>query len=311
MNPRPRILLDCDPGIDDAFAIFCAARFTELAAITTVSGNVRIENTTRNAMHVLELAGLDVPVHRGSAAPLAVPPAFAGEIHGSSGLGSLVTPEPAMQESQIDAVQAILDFCAGGDALIVATGPLTNIARAVQRDPSLFERVAALHWMGGSTGAGNKTAFAEFNAWADPHAVDVTFRSGIPLTMYGLNLTHQVRMTDTHIHELHAAGTTSSIPAAEFLTFYRERASAAERGQAMHDPCALLGLTHPALFTVESSPMVAHVDGERRGMTEERAPQTADPGTGATAAHYVARTADADRVLALISAAAIEPMTTP
>lgn len=307
MSTRPRILLDCDPGVDDAFAMFCATRFADLAAVTTVSGNVRIENTTRNALYILELIGVEVPVHRGADAPLSAPPTFAGEIHGASGLGALETPEPQRTASKIGAVEAILEFCSKGDAIIVATGPLTNIALAVQTDPTISQRIAALHWMGGSTTRGNTTEFAEFNAWADPHAMDLTFRSGIPLTMYGLNLTHQVRMTDQNISALREAGTPTSVPASDFLAYYRERASATEIGQPMHDPCPLLGVTHPALFTVEESPMVAHVDGERRGMTEERARQSVAP-PGDASVHNVARTADADRLLALISEAAIDPL---
>lgn len=301
MNTRPRILLDCDPGIDDAFAILCALRFADLAAITTVSGNVPITHTTRNALHILDLATSAVPVHRGAAAPLVVPAMFADAVHGEAGLGSNETPLPSREPSSVGAIDAIIDFCADGAATIVATGPLTNIANALRHDSSLVERVAHLHWMGGSTGAGNTTAFGEFNAWADPHAVDVVFRSGVPLTMYGLNLTHQVRMTREHIAILEVASTTTSTRAAEFLSFYESRGVGDGLGQPMHDPCALLGLTHPELFTFEQSPMIVHIDGERRGMTEEL-------GTDAqSTAHRIARIADAPSVINLIIAAATNP----
>lgn len=300
MTSRPRILLDCDPGIDDAFAIFCATRFADLAAITTVSGNVPIEHTTRNALHVVELAGAEVPVHRGASAPLVLPAAFAEGIHGVAGLGPNETPLPARSEHTTPAVEAILDFCAPGDANLVATGPLTNIALAVLRDPTVVNRIARLHWMGGSTTAGNTTPLAEFNAWADPHAVDVVLRSGMPLTMYGLNLTLQVRMTQEHITILEDAGSVSSVPAASFLSFYRSKASKDDLGQAMHDPCAVLGLTHPELFTVTPSSIVAHAEGEQRGMTEE-------VDSSESSEHHIARLADAPAVIDLIIEAAIDP----
>jgi inosine-uridine nucleoside N-ribohydrolase len=300
VNVRPRILLDCDPGIDDAFAIFCATRFTDLAAVTTVSGNVRIEHTTRNALYVLELAGADVPVYRGASVPLAVPAMFADQVHGVAGLGRDETPIPQRSQESIGAVEAILDFCEPGNANIVATGPLTNIALAVQEDPTIASRISHLQWMGGSTTAGNTTPLAEFNAWADPHAVDVVLRSGIPLTMYGLNLTRQVRMTQEHITILEDAGTASSSPAASFLSFYGEHGANDGLGQPMHDPCALLGLTHPELFTVTESSIVAHAEGEQRGMTEE-------VDSSETSVHHIARLAEAPEVIDLIIEAAIDP----
>ncbi len=299
MTTRPRILLDCDPGIDDAFAIFCATRFADLAAVTTVSGNVRVEHTTRNALYVLELAGADVPVHRGASVPLVLPAMFADDVHGVAGLGPNETPIPARNEESTGALEAILDFCAPGNANIVATGPLTNIALAVQEDPTVAGRIANLQWMGGSTSAGNTTPHAEFNAWADPHAVDVVLRSGIPLTMFGLNLTRQVCMTREHIAILEEAATVSSTPAASFLSFYRRKASEDELGQPMHDPCPVLSLTHPELFTVTPSSIVAHTEGEQRGMTEEDDARTPE--------HHIARLADAPAVIDLIIEAAIDP----
>ncbi|MDW3175767.1 MAG: nucleoside hydrolase [Acidimicrobiia bacterium] len=296
----PRILLDCDPGIDDAFAIFCATRYTDLAAVTTVSGNVRIEHTTRNALHVLDLAGAEVPVHRGASVPLVVPAMFADEVHGVAGLGATETPVPQQEPSPVGAVEAILDFCDDGDANIVATGPLTNIALAVQEDPTISDRVKRLHWMGGSTTTGNTTPNAEFNAWADPHAVEVVLQSGMPITMYGLNLTRQVRMRREHITVLADAATTSSVPASAFLSFYATSRGEDELGQPMHDPCALLGLTHPELFTVEASSIVAHGEGDLRGMTEEVAPN-------GSPVHHIARFAEATPVIDLIIAAAIDP----
>jgi len=300
MTKLPRILLDCDPGIDDAFAIFCATRLTDLAAVTTVSGNVPIEHTTRNALHVLDLAGADVPVHRGASEPLAIPAMFADAVHGIAGLGAHETPTPQRGEDPIGATRAILDFCASGNAHIVATGPLTNIALAVRQDPTVAQRIAHLHWMGGSTAAGNTTPLAEFNSWVDPHAVDVVLHSGIPLTMYGLNLTHQVRLTQHHIEVLENAATKSSVRAAGFLSFYRQNGSDDGLGQPMHDPCALLGLTHPELFTTAASTIVVHIEGNQRGMTE-----VVD--SRGSPAHRIAQSAEAPDVINLIIESAINP----
>jgi len=301
MTSPQRILLDCDPGIDDAFALLCALKFTELTAITTVSGNVSINNTTRNAQYLMELAGVDVPVHRGASSPLEVDGVAADEIHGSSGLGNLATPESARPESPIGAVDAILDFCAGGEATIVATGPLTNIALALIEDPSLVERISHLYWMGGGTEGGNVTERAEFNAWADPHALDITLRSGVSLTMFGLNLTHQVRMGQREIDALRSAGSTTAAVLADFLEFYRQNGAQHEAGQPMHDPCALLGLTHPDLFeTTKSRIVTSTTDDENRGRTFVHPPQT-------DTEHYVAVRANAPQVIDLIIQAAIDP----
>ena len=300
MTAPPRILLDCDPGIDDAFALLCALKFTGLDAITTVSGNVSINNTTRNARFVMELAGADVPVHRGASAPLEVDGVAADEIHGASGLGKLKTPESDRPESTVGAVDAILEYCVGGDATIVATGPLTNIALAVQQDPTLPERIGHLYWMGGGTEGGNVTERAEFNAWVDPHALDITLRSGIPLTMFGLNLTHQVLMGQREIDLLRAARSATASMLADFLEFYRDNGVRHVAGQPMHDPCALLGLTHPDLFEITKSHIVTStIDDEDRGRTFVNEPENAE--------HYVAMRANAPQVIDLIVQAAIDP----
>ena len=293
--------MDCDPGIDDAFAILCALTYGDLTAVTTVSGNVPVENTTRNARWILELAGApDVPVHQGASAPLEVAPAFSRDIHGSSGLGNFDTPEPSVPISDMTAVDAILAHCRSGDAVIVAIGPLTNIAQALLADPTLADRIAHLHWMGGSAQAGNTTPHAEFNSWADPHAVAVTLASNCPLSMYGLDLTYQVRLNNVAITELREAGTPTSVHLAEFLSHYRSTTSSEELGQPIHDACAVLGATHPDLFAHSASRILVETDSAvTRGKTivsaDREAPQ-----------RHV-HTADADTVRSMILRAAIEP----
>lgn len=300
MSERPQLLIDCDPGIDDAFAIFCAIKYADVAAITTVSGNVAIEHTTRNARYLVELASADISVHRGAAAPLRVAPVHADAIHGATGFGATPTPEPRHPEHEVGAVEAILDHCSRGDAVIVAMGPLTNIALALNRDPSLASRIRALHWMGGGTEGGNVTEFAEFNAWVDPDAVDVVLQSGTPITMYGLNLTHQVRMTPTEISRLRAAKTSNASIFADVLSYYGEHRPQDDRGQPMHDPCAVLGVTHPALFEVRDSHIVCDVHSiDRRGMTTASPPKPDAP-------HRLAVRAMADEVIEHILDAVID-----
>ncbi len=299
----PKIILDCDPGIDDAFALFCALRRGELIAVTTVSGNVQIEDTTRNALHLLDLVGRsDIPVHRGASTPLELEPTFAAYVHGPSGLGADTTPEPSRRHAATSAVDALVELTGEG-VTVVATGPLTNVAAAMLADPTLVDRIGHIHWMGGSTGSGNVTERAEFNAWADPHAVDVVFRSGVELSMYGLNLTHQVRMTGSHAGALRGASTPTSIKAAAFLDFYEANGVQDGNGQPMHDPCAVLGLTDGALFTSSTSHMVVGTaDDSTRGWTRvvDAEPPNAAPIT-------VVDTADAAAAIDLIMEAATSP----
>lgn len=296
------LLFDCDPGIDDAFALMCAFKYANVATITTVSGNVSLANTTRNARYLVELANRSVPIHRGAKGPLHVERELADDIHGQSGLGLIDVGEPDIVEHPTDATTAIVDHCASDGAVIIATGPLTNIAHALQADPSIADRIGHLYWMGGSTKGGNVTDRAEFNAWADPHAADITLRSSIPLTMFGLNLTHQVRLGKPAIDHLTHAGTTTARLFADLLRFYWDHGRQDPAGQPVHDACALLGFTHPALFDTIEANIVAHTtNDERRGMTETTS--TSD----STATHRVARAADRARVIELILEAAIDP----
>ena len=190
---RPRIVLDCDPGLDDAIAILTAAHFGDLVGITTVNGNVGIEHTTHNALVTTQVAGLDVPVHRGAARPLIAPTMDAARIHGATGLGDVVLPALGRAVASEDAVAFLCDTARSVDDLhLVAVGPLTNVALALRRDPDLRSRLAGLTIMGGGAHAGNVTPVAEFNVWADPEAAAIVFSEAAPLTMVGLDVTHRV-----------------------------------------------------------------------------------------------------------------------
>lgn len=281
---RSKIVLDCDPGVDDAFAILTALRYTDLRAITTVAGNVGIEHTTRNALGIVELAGASVEVHRGAAEPLAGSTGDARHVHGESGLGD-VEFSVSGDVASSDAVTALLDHTAAADTSIVAVGPLTNIALAVRRDPNLAERIPRLVLMGGSTDAGNVTATAEFNIWADPEAAAEVFAAGFRLTMVGLNLTRQVRMGGPEITLMRAMNGSTGPFCADILEFYADYSmrTFGIAKSAMHDPCAVLDVTHPQLFERASMHIAVETAGDHtRGMTVcDQRPNGAAPNAAA------------------------------
>lgn len=268
----PRVLLDCDPGHDDAFALLFAAQRCELVAVTTVSGNVPLASTTRNALRVCDVADLDVPVHAGAARPLVASPLHAEHIHGTSGLDGPADREPRRRAEAQPAVEAILQASRREEGLwIVATGPLTNLALALRLDPGLTERVAGISLMGGSRTFGNTTAAAEFNILADPEAADVVFESGARIVMAGLDLTHRFRLGQEETDALRVLDHEVGRFAAELLAFYLGRYRDASGGSPhapMHDPCAVLALTDPELFEREQLQVRVELRGEHtRGMT--------------------------------------------
>ena len=201
----PPVIVDCDPGHDDAIALVVAARHTDLLGVTTVAGNAPIERTTHNALVVLDLLGHDAPVHRGASRPLLAPPRHAGYVHGESGLDGAELPEPSRAEEGDDAVAFIVETARAHEGVwLVPTGPLTNIAMALRRAPDLVDRIAGISLMGGSATVGNRTAVAEFNIWADPEAAAAVFDYGGPLVQAGLHLTHQLQTTPEQIERLRA-----------------------------------------------------------------------------------------------------------
>ena len=268
---RTRLILDCDPGLDDAIAILVAAHYADLIGITTVSGNVGINRTTRNALVVAQIAGLDVPVHRGAAGPLGGSPVDGSRIHGASGLGDSVLPDLTRSEASDDAVGFLCDTARSVDDLhVLAIGPLTNIALALQRDPDLPRHLAGLTIMGGSAGAGNITPVAEFNIWADPEAAAVVFDKAAPLTMVGLDVTSQVVFGDDETARMGSAERPVAEFAAGLVEFLRDRFRE-YIGQSVvpvHDATAVIAATHPHLFERSRHPVTVEVRGEHtRGMT--------------------------------------------
>ena len=267
----PRIILDCDPGHDDAVALLVAAAHTDLVGITTVGGNAPLAKTTRNAIIVRDLLGIDVPVHAGADRPLVATPHNAPDVHGESGMDGADLPEPSGPPASDDAVGFIIDTCRATEGLwLVPTGPLTNIALALRAAPDLAGRIAGISLMGGGS-FGNRSATAEFNIWGDPEAAAIVFRYGGPLVMAGLDVTHQFQATPERIAEVRAVGGRLATILADLFTFFSGTYVGRHhhmRGAAVHDPIAVMALTHRDLFTIERLHVDVETHGElTRGMT--------------------------------------------
>jgi inosine-uridine nucleoside N-ribohydrolase len=277
-NPTPspsptvhRVLLDCDPGHDDAIAIVVAARHTDLLGITTVAGNAPLERTTRNAIIVRDLLGIDVGVHTGAARPLVAAPKHADYVHGESGMDGADLPEPSRPPESDDAVGFIIDTCRATEgAWLVPTGPLTNIALALRAAPDLAGRIAGISLMGGGT-FGNRTAVAEFNIWCDPEAAAIVFEYGGPLIMSGLQLTHGFQATPERIARVRSLPGRLAAVLADLFDFFSGTYTSRHdnlRGAPVHDPCAVMALTHPQLFDTHEAHVVVETRGRyTRGMT--------------------------------------------
>ena len=272
-----RVLLDCDPGHDDAMAIIVAARYADLVGITTVAGNAPLERTTRNALVMRDLLGIDVPVHSGSPQPLLGPVGHGAvhsiAVHGESGLDGADLPPPITPIDGTDGVGFIIDTCRNiDDVWLVGVGPLTNIALALRTAPDIAGRIAGISLMGGGT-FGNRTTTGEFNVWADPEAASIVFDYGGPLVMAGLDVTHQFQATPERISAIEALPGVFAAMLGDLLGFFSgtylsRHDPGAIRGAAVHDPLAVFALTHPDLFTRAARHVAIETRGEHtRGMT--------------------------------------------
>jgi purine nucleosidase/pyrimidine-specific ribonucleoside hydrolase len=266
--PPPPVLLDCDPGHDDAVAILLAAGRADaldLRAVTTVAGNAELDKVTLNARRVMTLAGvLDVPVAAGAAGPRRGRLVTAPDIHGESGLDGAELPEPAMALDERGALELM---AAHGPATVVATGPLTNVAALLERTP---EAVSEIVWMGGSTDRGNTRPYAEFNAFVDPEAAEIVFASGVPLTMIGLNLTHQAQATPAVMERLRAVGTPAGEATVGWLSFFAEKYHSVFGfdGPPVHDPCAVALVIDTSLMRCVDAFVSIETEGQwTRGAT--------------------------------------------
>jgi len=247
------IILDCDPGIDDALAIgfAVAAPEIELAGITTVAGNVGLVKTTANALAVASFVGAgDVPVTAGCAAPLLRPALDAGHVHGDSGLGGAVLPPSARLAAEEHATDFIIDTLAAapGEITLVATGPLTNIALALRRQPQLADWVRDFVIMGGSASRGNVTPAAEYNIWADPEAAAIVFAAGWTVRMVGLDVTLLARATAAVQQRMGSLGSLGSRLLLPALAQYHDSADATGE-PPVHDVCAIVSIADPSVFS--------------------------------------------------------------
>ncbi len=264
--PKP-VILDVDPGHDDAVALMlaCGHPDLDLLAVTTVAGNVTVEKTTRNALRVLSLVGCDdVPVGKGASEPLKRPLHTAEDIHGKSGLdGPEEIPDASFGPDERDAVTLISDTIKASSepVTLIPVGPLTNIALFLREHPDERERIARISLMGGSMGLGNTTPAAEFNIYVDPEAAREVFDSGLPITMSGLDVTHQAGAGPEVRERLAATGRVGSVVAG-FLDFF---AATYERvfgfdAPPLHDPVAVAAVLEPDLL--KTRPMRVDVECE-------------------------------------------------
>ncbi len=269
------IIIDCDPGHDDVFAIWLAAAHPaiELLAITTVAGNGRIEHTTLNARVACTVAGIQgVPIAQGADGPLAGTLRPADWIHGANALGGPELPEPTVPLDDRDALTLIADVLEASPVpvTLVPTGPLTNIARFIQTRPELLGKIARVVWMGGSTGRGNVTPYAEFNAYTDPEAIAVVLESGVDFTMVGLNISHQALITREVRERVRAVGTRTGSFGYELLEFFCSTYEVAEQmpDGPLHDPITVALIADPAVATTVRTRIDAELTGtETRGAT--------------------------------------------
>lgn len=270
ITDRRRVVLDCDPGHDDAMAILLAAASPalELQAITTVAGNQTLDKVTLNARRVCSVAGIDhVPIAAGCATPLRRQRIVAAEIHGASGLDGVEWDEPHVDADPRNGVDLIIELALGGDPrplTLVATGPLTNVATALDREPRIAERVDRISIMGGAIGLGNWTPSAEFNIYADPEAAEVVFGSGIPITLVPLEVTHQALATEPILARITELDTPVAHMSQALLRYFAETY---ERvfgfdAPAVHDPCAVAAIIDPSIL--HARPMNVAIDLESR-----------------------------------------------
>ncbi|MFF3273923.1 nucleoside hydrolase [Streptomyces chrestomyceticus] len=271
-----KIILDCDPGHDDAIAMLLAYGNPDidLVAVTTVVGNQTLEKVTRNALSVARIAGITgVPFAAGSPRPLVRTIENAPEIHGDTGLDGPDLPEPNIELDRRHAVDLIIDTVMShepGEITIVPTAGLTNIALAVRKEPRIAERVREVVLMGGGFHEGNWSAVAEFNIVIDPHAAHIVFNERWPVTMVGLDLTHQALATPEVTKKIADVGTKPARFVLELLDFFRDayRENQGFEYPPVHDPCAVAYVIDPDVMTVRKAPVdIELTGGLTMGMT--------------------------------------------
>lgn len=267
---KKRIIIDTDPGVDDAltFLLALASPEIQLEALTSVHGNIGIEKTTRNALAVLELANAShIPVARGCSLPLISPLSESGDaVHGTSGIGNSNLPEPKSQPVKQHAVDYLIERTSAepNEISIFPIGPLTNIALAIRQEPLFAKNVKELVIMGGAIRAGgNATPLAEFNIHADPHAAHIVFHSGIPITLIPLDATYKCLLTSADVERLNKINSPVARfvrdATAVYMNFYKNYEGF--EGCALHDPLTLATIIAPELLTLEEHYVDVDISG--------------------------------------------------
>lgn len=258
---KRKVIIDCDPGIDDCYALLLCLRHLDVQGIVAVGGNTGLVYTEKNARYITELTGkTDIPVYAGYDLPILNRIVRATEVHGSGGLGEVSIPEPKKQLEDKHGVDYLTEYYMGDQAAetaLITLGPLTNIAQALLKEPELRNRIPEILCMGGSAFAGNTTSVAEFNIMADPEAAKIVFESGIPIRMVGLNLTRQNRMTAEDVEQFRAEGGKVGAFAADILQF-----TVGNKKVELCDACAVAWMIDPEIITRS---IKCHVDIETAG----------------------------------------------
>nr|MCR5290193.1 nucleoside hydrolase [Treponema sp.] len=274
MEKKIPIIIDCDTGTDDAIALImaCAAKKLSLKAVTTVAGNQTVDKTTLNTLKVLSFLGAHkVPVARGADRPLIKPLYTAAQVHGTTGLGGVILPDPKMHEEELSAVQLLYSVLTKSSEpiTIVCTAPLTNIALLLRTYPEVKKHIEKLVVMGGGFDHGNETVAAEFNIYVDPHAADIVFKSGVPIVLCPLDMTETAMITFDEIDAFaQQKGKVCRLAADIFQFNAKYYTSIGARGIAMHDPTTIAYLIKPEMFTTEQAYVQIETSGSiTEGMT--------------------------------------------
>lgn len=264
------VIIDCDPGHDDAIALLLAfsSEKLDVRAVTTVAGNQTIEKTFNNALKVLSFAGVEVEVSKGADRPLVRELQTAPEVHGDSGLDGPELPPATIKPGKRSAVETMVDVLnkSSEKVTLIPTGALTNIAQLFLTHPEVKEKIDRISLMGGACYAGNWTPAAEFNILVDPEAASIVFNSGIPITMCGLDVTHKAQIYKDEVENIRGIGNKVAVMVAELLDFFSKFHEAVNDkfgfiGSPLHDPVAVAWVIDPSL--IKTKP--CHVDIETRG----------------------------------------------
>ena len=261
---KTKIILDCDPGHDDAVAIMLAGKHPaiDLLGITVVAGNQTLEKTARNALHVTQWLGIDVPIYAGCGQPMIREKIVAGDIHGESGLDGPVFPPLEKKVEETHAVDFMIRtlMASDGDITVVTTGPMTNLAMAMRMEPRIVEKIRRIVLMGGSYQNGNVTPAAEFNIFADADAAYVCFNSGRPITMVGLDVTRKALCYPEIVERMAKVDNRASRLFCDLMAHFcrTQKEIFGWAGGPLHDPITVAYLIDPTVLTVK--PMNAQID---------------------------------------------------